>query len=137
MLPHKLAVGAAVVLSGLLLPLRLSVPAAPPPKASPCTQGENVYARLRAGQTPGAFAREYEIRLGATVYGPVTGLKVPWAAVDRWAATHGEAGVGFCDPSGGYTLVGLSVRKGWAYVLVGPAGQVEKIYLSDHPLTWD
>jgi hypothetical protein len=99
--------------------------------------GEQVYAGLRAGHEPGSLGRAYEIGVGTKVYGPASGRRVPWTAVDRWAASHREAGVGFCDPNGAHTLVGLSVQGGWAYILVGPTGQVDKIYLSNHPLTWE
>jgi hypothetical protein len=137
MAPVRLALGTAAIVGGILLPLRLGVPASPPPKVSACTVGEQAYARLRAGQAPGFLGKEYEVSLGTTIYGPATGRSVPWQAVERWAAGHAEAGVGFCDPQGGYTMVGLSLQGGWAYVLVGPAGQLEKVYLADRPLAWD
>jgi hypothetical protein len=133
----RLALGAAAILSGILLPLRLAAPVSSAPKVSPCTVGEQVYGRLRDGQAPRVLGQAYEVALGAHLYGPATGRGVPWPAVEGWAAAHPEAGVAFCDPRGAYTLVGLSVRGGWAYVLVGPGDEVEKIYLSGHPLTWD
>jgi hypothetical protein len=136
MMPVRAALGAAAILGGVLLPLRATMaPSAPP--VSACTLAEQVYSRLADGRPAGILAQQYEVGLGESVYGPVTGVPVPWDAVAAWAKAHPEAGVGFCDPNGGYTLVGLSVHGSWAYVLITPDGQIAKIFLSDEPLSWD
>ncbi|HVB09034.1 MAG TPA: hypothetical protein VNM16_01560 [Bacillota bacterium] len=137
MMPVRVALGALALVGGVLLPLGRPAPAAAPTPVSACTVGEQVYGGLVAGRGPAGLAAGYEVELNGTVYGPNTGLTVPWPAVYAWAAAHPETGVGFCDPNAGYTLTGLQLREGWAYVLVGPRGGIYKVYLATRPLAWD
>lgn len=113
---------------------------APAPEISGCMAGPaTCYGQMAtdAAAVQQDLAPEYEVGLGGAVYGPTSGVPVPWAQITAWVAAHpADAAVGTVLASD-FRLTDLTVLGGHAYMLFAPDGRLVKLYLSASPLQWD
>ena len=80
---------------------------------------------------------QYEVGLQNTIYGPETGLPVPWAQVAAWITAHPAIATAGTDVEQGFHLTDLAVLGGHAYMLFSPDGHMAKLYLTASPMQWD
>lgn len=131
----RLPLAAAVIAGSLVLP-GTATGTAPP---TPADQALHLYEHLAGdpGALQLALTPDYEIGLGGVVYGPVTGLPVPWDLLVHWAQSHPPEAVIHTQAEAGWRFAVIRVQGGYAYLVYTAGGEVAKLHLASAPEAWD